>query len=118
MVGASLPVTMNAIQTRLQALAESLKQTQQLITRLSKLSPQPGSTSSVPEEDRRVELGEEIHESLKEQEADFELLRQDAEDFADRSARTSSVRRVENQKDQEKIEIAARVAKTGEDLKM
>ena len=108
-----------ALNARLIPLFESLKQTQQLITQLSKSPAQPGSSSSNPDEgDARLELGAEIHQSLKEQEEDFELLRQEVEDQTNTSSWSSSARRRDSAKDGERTDLAAQVTRLGEDLKM
>ena len=112
-------MTTQALTTRLTPLFESLKQTQQLITRLSKLPAQPGSCPSSPDEgDARVELGAEIHQSLKEQEEDFELLRQEVEDQTNTSGWSSSARRRDSAKDGQRTDLAAQITRLGEDLKM
>ena len=108
-----------SIHTRLATLSESLKQLQQSISRLSKLASQsPGNVLPTDEGDQRIELGQEIHQTLKEQEEAYELLRQDVEDLADRPAWASSTRTIGTEREREKLDIAARVAKLGEDLKM
>ena len=116
----SLDMSTQALNARLTSLFESLKQTQHLITRLSKFPAQPGSSSSnnLDEGDARVELGAEIHQSLKEQEEEFELLRQEVEDQTDTSSRSSSARRRDSVKDSQKTDLAAQVTRLGEDLKM
>ena len=110
------PLSFNA---RLTALFDSLKQTQQLITRLSKLSVQPGSDPSNSAEcDVRVELGAEIHQGLKEQEEDLDSLRQEVEDHIDSSIWGASGRRESGrEREKEKTNLAAQVARLGEDLK-
>ncbi|KAL6715896.1 Protein transport protein sec20 [Lecanora helva] len=116
---------MNAqsLNARLTPLFESLKQTQQLITRLSKFAAPAGSTPSNPEESSdgaRVELSTEIHQSLKEQEEDFELLRQEVEDYTNTSNWGTSARRRggEQEREREKTDLAAQVTRLGEDLKI
>jgi len=112
------PMDALALNARLTPLFDFLKQTQQLITRLSKLSVQPGSTPSNPEEgDARVELSAEIHQSLKEQEEDFELLRQEVEDYTNSSSWSASARRRDSGREIERNELAAQVTRLGEDLK-
>jgi len=108
-----------ALHARLIPLFESLKQNQQLITRLSKLPAQPGSSPSNPGEgDARVELSAEIHQGLKEQEEDFELLRQEVEDQTNTSSWSASARRRDSGRDREKTDLATQVTRLGEDLKM
>lgn len=107
------------IQGRITTLFESLKQTKQLIIRLSKFPSQPGSSPSNPDEgDARVELSTEIHQSLKEQEEDFELLRQEAEDQTSSSSWPSAARRRDSVRDRERVDLAGQVTRLGEDLKM
>ena len=109
------------LNARLAPLFDSLRQTQQLITRLSKLSAQPGSTLSNSEEgDVRVELSTEIHQSLKEQEEDFELLRQEVEDLTNNSSWGATSRRRDSGRERQrgKSDLAAQVTRLGEDLKM
>ena len=109
-----------ALNARLTSLFDSLKQTQQLITRLSKFPAQSGSSSSNKrdEGDARVELGAEIHQSLKEQEEEFESLRQEVEDQTNTSSWSSSARRRDSIKDSQRTDLAAQVTRLGEDLKM
>ena len=107
-----------ALNARLTPLSESLKQTQQLINRLPKLTANPGSNPSyLDEEDARVELSSEIHQSLKEQEENFELLRQEVEDQTNKSNWTNTRRR-ESGRDQGKTDLAAQITRLGEDLRM
>jgi len=63
---------------RLQALADSYKQTVTLIQELQKFPA--GTSTSGDADERRVELANEIHDSLKEQEDRLEILRQEVED--------------------------------------
>ena len=107
------------LHARLTPLFESLKHTQQLISRLSKFPAKPGSGSSnLDEGDARVELGAEIHQSLKEQEEDFELLRQEVEDQTNTSSWSSSARRRDIARDSQRTELASQITRLGEDLKM
>ena len=100
-------------------LSDALKQTQQLISRLSKLPFQQSSSPSNPDEgDSRVELSTEIHQSLKEQEEDLELLRQEAEDQINSSGWPSAARRKDSGKEKDTTDLAAQIARLGEDLKM
>lgn len=111
-------MSVHTLNARLIPLFDSLKQTQRLITQLSKLSAQPGSTSADPEEgDARLELGAEIHHSLKEQEEEFELLRQEFEHYTNTSNRGATARRRDSGRETEKADLAAQVTRLGEDLK-
>jgi len=115
----SLAMSAQALNARLTSLFESLKQTQNLITRLSKLPTQPGSSPSNPEEgDARVELSAEIHQSLKEQEEDFDLLRQGVEDQTNSVDWSSSARPRGSGRDRERTDLASQITRLGEDLKM
>lgn len=108
-----------ALNARLTPLFESHKQIQKLITHLSKLPPQPGSSpSNTDEGDARVELSAEIHQSLKELEEDFELLRQEVEDQTNTSSWSASARRRDSGREREKTDLATQVTRLGEDLKM
>lgn len=102
---------------RLTPLFEAHKQALHLIHRLSKLPTQPGSNSLKPDAaDARVELSAEIHQSLKEQEEEFELLRQEAEDLTSTGS-WSTVRRREGETDKERTALAAQITRLGEDLR-
>lgn len=110
-------MTTQILTSRLHTLLQAHKQTSQLITRLSKLPVQPGSLASDPSEgDARLELSEEIHQSLKEQEEELELLRQEFEDLTNTTIWVSGRRR-DSDRDREKNNLAAQVARFGEDLK-
>lgn len=112
-------MTTQALLARLTPIFESLKQTQQLITRLSKFPAQPGASSLKPDEgDARAELSAEIHQSLKEQEEGIELLRQEVEDQTNTISWSSSARRRDGGKDNQRTDLAAQVTRLGEDLKM
>lgn len=108
---------MNAqsLNARLTPLFDAHKQTIHLIHRLSKLQSKPatGSTNSDSTE-VRVELSAEIHQSLKEQEEEFELLRQGFEDLNNNG---SWGRRRDTDRNQETIALAAQITRLEEDLK-
>ncbi|KAE9978428.1 hypothetical protein BLS_000645 [Venturia inaequalis] len=119
---------MTTITARLSALSESHKTTLQLIQRLSKLSFQPGSLPLDTEEgDVRIELTSDIHESLKQQEEELDLLKQEAEDWAweDPQHAAHSLRRKDSERDssrekdreREKLRVRVQVARLGEDLR-
>ena len=116
-----LPTSMNtaALQARLQPLFESLKRTQQLIARLSKLPAQPGFLLNDSNGESRDELSDEIHQSLKEQEDEFDLIQQEAEDLTGSS---SWARRKDSgsshSRERERADLASLVTRLGEDLKM
>ena len=112
-------MTAQALNARLTPLFDSLKQTQQLINRLSKFPAHPGaSPSSSDEGDALVELSAEIHQTLKEQEEEFELLRQEVEDQTNTSGWLSSTRRRDSAKDSQRTDLAAQITRLGEDLKL
>ncbi|KAI9680002.1 MAG: hypothetical protein M1817_005017 [Caeruleum heppii] len=99
--------------SRLLNLTSSQKHTTTLINRLSHLPIQPGSSPLNPsvtdssDGDARIELAQEIHQSLKEQEDALELLKQDIEDLPS-STRSEAPERG-------RLEVGIRRA--GEDLK-
>lgn len=107
------------LNARLQPLQDAHKQTIRLIHRLSKLSSTPGASPLDPEAgDARVELSTEIHQNLKEQEDDFELLRQEVEDQTNTAGWTLATRRRDSGKEKEQTDLAAQVARLGEDQKL
>lgn len=65
----------------------------------------------------RVELSAEIHQNLKEQEEEFELLRQEVEDQTDCGNWTSAARRRDSEADKERTALVAQVTRLGEDLR-
>ena len=112
-------MSVQRLSKRLEPLFETHKQTVHLIQRLSKLPATSGSNSSDPEAgDARLELSTEIHQSLKEQEEDFEILRQEVEDQTNTASWTSAARRRDSEKERERTDLAARVARLGEHLKL
>ena len=112
-------MSIQSLLTRLDFLSNLLKHTQQLISRLSKSPCQPGASSSHPDEgEARVELSAEIHQNLKEQEEDFEILRQECEDQTNSSSWSVARSRRNSVKETERTNLAAQVARFGEDLKM
>jgi protein transport protein SEC20 len=111
-----------SLSARLQALADTYKNTLTLIQRLQKLPATPGSFSTSDSEDPRLELSSEVHQSLKDQEDELETLRQEVQDstanFLGGYVGGGSVRRRNSEQVHERERIAAMVAKLGEDLKM
>lgn len=99
---------------QLAALSDSLKNTNNLISRLSKLQFQPGSepleapTGGLA----RLELAQEIHETLKDLEEELEFLSTVAEDF-----KSESTQRRRSSKHDEEARITAKVTRLSEDLK-
>lgn len=110
-----------SLSARLQALQDTYKSTLTLIQRLQKLPSTPGTFTS-SDSDPRLELSSEIHQSLKEQENDLEVLRQEVEDattnYTGGYIGSGSVRRRNSEQVAERQRAAAMVAKLGEDLKM
>ncbi|KAL8862949.1 MAG: hypothetical protein Q9178_000891 [Gyalolechia marmorata] len=104
------------VNARLQPLNDAHKQTVQLIHRLSKHSVTPGS--SPLDADARLELSAEIHQNLKEQEEELELLRQEVEDRTITTGWTSAARKRNGGKEREHTEVIAQVARLTEDLKL
>lgn len=75
-------MSFQVLQERLAALIETTRQVQELISRLANLKFQPGSIPLDNEEgDVSAELSTEIHQTLKEQDEDLELLQQEVHDF-------------------------------------
>ncbi len=97
--------TTASLNARLSALTDARKTTQTLITRLSRLPGHPGSDNS----EIRAELSSEIHQLLKEQEEELDLVRQDVEDFV--------VGR-DREKEAERARLDISVQRLGEDLKL
>ena len=112
-------MTTQELQSRLKSLFEAHREASALINRLSKLPAHLGSSS--PQFDNgesRVELSAEIHQSLKEQEEEYELLKQEIEDYTTVGGWGSSARRRDSEKDRDRITIVTQVERLGEDLKL
>lgn len=108
-----------SLSARLSTLSESNKTTLHLIQRLSKLNFQPGSVPLVASggdegDDVLTELSSEIHESLKQQEEELELLKQDVEEA---SLSGGSRKRRESDKGRDQTRLHLQVVRLGEDLK-
>jgi len=107
---------LQSLSARLDALADTLKTTRQLVNRLAKLGFQPGSTPLESEEgDVRAELSSDIHESLKQHEEDLELLKQEVADLTGPERPSHSKR--ESERDRAKSRLSVQVVRLGEDLK-
>lgn len=107
------------LSAQLKSLSDAHKQTLHQIHRLLKHSATPGSSSLDPEvDDARLELTTEIHQSLKEQQEVFELLRQEVEDHTITTGTTSWTRKRDSEKEKELTDIAAQTARLGEDLRL
>lgn len=94
-----------SLMARLTSLTEARKTTHALITRLSRLPCQPGTDNG----DVRTELSAEIHQRLKEQEEELDLLRQEVDDFLVGRNR---------EKEAEKARLEVGVQRLGEDLRL
>ena len=112
-------MTTQELTSRLRSLTEAHREVSVLIQRLSKLSPPATSNSNTPDEaDSRVELSVEIHQSLKEQEEEYELLKQEVEDLTGSGAWGSGARRRDSEKDKERLTLVTQVERLGEDLRL
>ena len=112
-------MTTQELQLRLKSLFEAHREVCALISRLTKLPAHLASSSShFNEGESRVELSTEIHQSLKEQEEEFELLKQELEDYTAGGSWGSSARRRESEKDRDRITVVTLVERLGEDLKL
>lgn len=115
----SLDMTTQELSSRLKSLSEAHRETIQLINRLSKFPSSPGSSPANPADgDARVELSAEIHQSLKEQEEDYELLKQEVEDITSGGVWGSGTRRGDSEKDKERVALVSQVERLGGDLKV
>lgn len=92
-------------------LSDALRTTNTLITRLAKLQFQPGSEPLEGDSGVRVELAQDIHDSLKQLEEDLEILRQEVEDY-----KSEGQRRRNSTRDGEDARFTAKVARLGEEL--
>ncbi|GIZ43535.1 hypothetical protein CKM354_000675900 [Cercospora kikuchii] len=100
------------LSTQLHALSDSIKATNSLINKLAKLQFQPGSEPLEGESVVRIELAQDIHDSLKQLEEELEFLHQEAEDYKAQS----SQRKRRDSRAGEEARLAAKVARIGEEL--
>lgn len=108
-----------SLNTRITSLFEANKQTLHLIHRLAKLPAQPGSSPLNPDAgDARLELSAEIHQNLKEQDEQFELLQQEVKEISTAGSGSSSLRRRNTNQDTERTSLTAQVSRLGGDLKV
>ncbi|KAF2756737.1 Sec20 domain-containing protein [Pseudovirgaria hyperparasitica] len=106
----------STLSSKLTTLSESNKTISTLVHRLGKLNFQPGSTPLHGDEgDVRVELSSEIHDNLKQQEEELELLKQEVEDVS-AGSRAPNKRR-DSEKNRDKARLVVQVARLEEDLK-
>ena len=103
------------INSRLKSLSEANRGVSQLISRLAKISSPDSQTD---ENQVRIELSAEIHQTFKELEEDFELIKQEAEDYTTTGSWSSGARRSNSERDKERVAIATQVERVGEDLKL
>lgn len=89
-----------------------MKTTNLLINRLAKLTFRPGSEPLEGDTGVRVELSQDIRESLKQLEEDLEFLKQEADDYKERI----SQRKRRDSRATEDVRITAKVVKLGEEL--
>ena len=112
-------MTTQELNSRLKSLSEALREALSLTTKLSKLSATSHNNSTpLDEAESRVELSAEIHQSLQEQEEDYELLKQEAEDLDSSGSWASGARRRDSEKDRERITLLTQLERLGEDLKL
>ena len=113
-------MTSQELSVRLQSLSEAYRETLGLISRLSKLPTQPGGTTSPTPDgaETTVELSAVIHQSLKEQEEEFEIVRQEVEDLTNSGGRAPAGRRRDSEKGRERLEFITRVERLSEDQKL
>jgi len=104
-------MSLQALQERLTALQNTNKQVEELIHRLANIKFQPGSIPLDDEDgDVSAELSSEIHQTLKEQAEDLELLDQEVQDLP--SGRPGSDR------ENDKAELSTRVTRASQELKL
>jgi protein transport protein SEC20 len=104
-------MSFQVIQERLETLQETTRQVEELISRLANIKFQPGSIPQDAEDgDITVELSSEIHQTLKDQEEDLELLEQEIQDLP--SGRPGSER------EQEKALLGGRATLEAKRLKL
>ncbi|MCJ1445287.1 MAG: hypothetical protein MMC23_005792 [Stictis urceolatum] len=111
-------MTATDLQARLKSISDSNRSVTQLIDKLSKIVPSydPDARTPIDTTQERTSLSTEIHETLKELEEDFELLRQEVEDHASTGGPTT--RRRGSEKDSQRIAIVAQFDRLSEDLKL
>jgi protein transport protein SEC20 len=108
---------LQALEVRLATLHDTHKSTVQLINRLSNLKFQPGSLPLAEDEGNvRNELTTEIHDNLKKEDDELEILRQEVQESAYTNHSTSSSRDSEREKEQSRLAI--QIARLSEDFKM
>ncbi|KAH9809193.1 Sec20 [Teratosphaeria destructans] len=106
--------TLHQLSHHLAQLHDSLKATNALITRLAKLTFQPGSEPDNSGTTVRLELSQDIHDTLKQLEEELELLKQEVEDA---TVAAAPQKRRESEKQREGARLSAQVLRLEEDLK-
>lgn len=106
-----------SLSSRLLSLSESNKSNAVLIGKLARISFEPGAPTEGEDTtaDDRVELSSQIHDNLKQQEEELELLKAEVEDVTGTSSQ--SHRRRDNDKEAENRRLNIQVARLSEDLK-
>jgi protein transport protein SEC20 len=103
---------LQSLEDRLNVLHETHKTTLQLISRLANIKFQPGSISLDTEAGNvRQELTAEIHENLKKEDEELEILKQEVQDTTESSSRRDPRR------EQEQTRLSVHVARIEEDFK-
>ncbi|KAL8876282.1 MAG: hypothetical protein Q9198_005497 [Flavoplaca austrocitrina] len=103
------------VHVSLRQLNDAHKQTVQLIHRLGRHSVPLGSNAL--NSNVRLELSTEIHQNLKDQEEELELLRQEIDDQTVHTAWTTSLRKRNGAKQRDYTDVVAELARLAEDLK-
>ena len=105
--------------TQLNALSTTLHQTNTLITRLATLTFSPGSEPLSSQTTARLELAQDIHDTLKQLQEDLDLLALEVEDLAPVSSSAASIRGGHRESDvsRDRARLSAQLARLQEDLR-
>jgi protein transport protein SEC20 len=110
---------------RLDALQTSIKESLQLIQRLATLRPDDVDNQDTTSDSFRADLAAEIHDGLKQQEEDLEMINQDVEDVVSLagpdgrySRRSGHIVRRDEERDRENADLLSRSSRIGEELKL
>ena len=109
-------MTAHVLLSRLTTLSEGNKTNLQLVQRLSKLSSPHDSFSSDGKDEVQAELSSDISENLKQQEEEFELIKQEFEWLE--SGIANWARKKDSERDREWTRLSLQSAKLEEDLKL
>jgi protein transport protein SEC20 len=105
-----------SLEVSLNLLSDRLKTTSHLITRLSNLKFQPGSTPAGDDSSTVLrELTAEIHDGLKRTDDDLEVLRQEVQESG--LGYSSTAGRRDSERDKEQARLSVQIARLGEDYK-